>query len=125
MRASRSETEILDFVLKNQPVTVGEAYAEFSSRKGLSRSTVQTLLARLEKKGILTRGDRDGVQAYHSASAPEKVRSQLIGDFVDVSLGGSVSPFLAYLTEKVDLTSEEREALQAMIDRLRGEEAEK
>lgn len=125
MRASRAETEILDFVLKNQPVTVGEAYAEFSSRKGLSRSTVQTLLSRLDKKGFLVRCDREGVLAYQSATAPNQVRSQLIGDFVDISLGGSVSPFLAYLTEKVELTEEERETLQAMIDRLKGQEDEK
>jgi hypothetical protein len=44
---------------------------------------------------------------------------------VERTLGGSVSPFVAYLNESPALTDEELQELQQVVERLRGARAQK
>jgi predicted transcriptional regulator len=102
--------------------SVGEAAERFGVELGLARSTVQTMLERLHEKGHLRRRRQRGVYRYAPAQSPGELLRALVRSFVAGPLGGSLSPFVAYLAEAEhdELSSEELAALERAVERLRG-----
>jgi predicted transcriptional regulator len=47
---------------------------------------------------------------------------QLVGDFVDEVLDGSVSPFVAYLTHSAGLSADEVKKLENLLKRIEARE---
>jgi predicted transcriptional regulator len=66
------------------------------------------MMERLRKKGYLVRAGADGEGSfrYSPAVAPQAVLHNLVRDFVQKTLGGSLSPFVAYLADTPDGLSE-------------------
>ena len=93
----------------------------FGAERGYARTTIQTLMERLRAKNYVTRKRLDGGFVYTSRfSQPDLMRS-VIGRFVTRALGGSVSPLVAYLVEKGDLSDEEVARLRALVGQLEEE----
>jgi predicted transcriptional regulator len=115
------EMEVLDFILGKGPVTVRETSEHFADASGLARTTVQTVMERLRKKGFLERENEGGVFLYRAAVQRRALLDKLIGDFIKNKLGGSVSPFVAFLAEGNKLSEEEIEQLQQIARRLEDE----
>jgi predicted transcriptional regulator len=107
-------------------VTVGEAAEGFGGEAGLARSTVQTMLERLHEKGHLSRRRRKGVFCYLPAQEAGELLRGLVRSFVAGPLGGSLSPFVAYLSEVEveDLSADELAALERAVERLQAERRE-
>jgi predicted transcriptional regulator len=112
------ERDILRFIATQQPVTVGEVAEGFGVPRALARTTVQTVMERLRKKGVLVREAQNGLFRYRAQAAPENVLRGLVRDFVERSLAGSVSPFVAYLSETRSISNAEFEQLQQLVARL-------
>lgn len=95
------ELEVLRFVANRAPVTVREVSDEWGAPRGRARTTILTMMERLRKKGYLVRegADGEGSYRYSPAVAPQTVLHNLVRDFVQKTLGGSVSPFVAYLAD--------------------------
>jgi len=118
------ELALLKHVTEAGGSTVGEAAESFGAGRGLARSTVLTMMERLRHKGHLGRTQVGGVYRYFPrASAVELLRDKVRG-FVEQSLGGSVSPFVAYLSEEADLSDEELAELEDLVARLKGRHQE-
>ncbi|MBC7805291.1 MAG: BlaI/MecI/CopY family transcriptional regulator [Akkermansiaceae bacterium] len=102
------ELEVLRFVAHRAPVTVREVADEWGTPRGRARTTILTMMERLRKKGYLVRegADGEGSFRYSSAVAPQAVLHNLVRDFVQKTLGGSLSPFVAYLADTPDGLSE-------------------
>ena len=112
------ELTLLQWLDERGGATVGEAAEEFGAARGLARSTVLTMMERLRKKGHLARRKVAGVYRYTSPVSAAAVLRDVVGGFVEQTLGGSVSPFVAFLAESEELTSEELEELEAAVARL-------
>ena len=96
------ELEVLRFVAERAPVTVREVADEWGKPRGRARTTILTMMERLRKKGFLLRdetGAGEGSFRYRPAVAPQAVMQTLVRDFVQKTLGGSLSPFVAYLAD--------------------------
>jgi predicted transcriptional regulator len=119
----RAESQVLHYVLDNHPITVGEVASHFASTSDLARTTVLTMMDRLTRKGFLSRKKLGGVYKYSPKGSKDQILKRLIGDFVEGTLGGSVSPFVAYLAGSVNLTDEELEKLKQLVNEL-GEKRE-
>lgn len=115
------EAAVLALIAERAPVSAREVVDTFARSQGLARSTVLTKLERLRRKGFLTRRRRDGVYFYSTKLPHSQVLGDLISQFVEKSLGGSVSPLVNYLIESRKLTDEEAAALRKLVD---GHEAE-
>jgi len=112
------ELALLRFIAERGGATVGEAAEGFGRDQGLARSTVLTMMERLRKKELLERRKVDGVYRYTSpATTPELLRG-VVERFVERTLGGSVSPFVSYLTETATVSDEELAELEALVSRL-------
>jgi predicted transcriptional regulator len=112
------ELRILKDLVERGPGSVGELHARYGEPLGLARSTVLTMMERLRRKGYLTRRMDDGIYRYETRGG-EQLLSGLVGRFVDKALGGSVSPFTAYLSERGSVTDSELRELEQVVDRLR------
>jgi predicted transcriptional regulator len=114
------ELALLRWVAVQDGATVGEAAEGFGAEQGLARSTVQTMLERLHEKGYLRRRRQQGIFRYAAAQGSSELLRGLVRSFVEGPLGGSLSPFVAYLVEERAVSAEERAALEALVERLAG-----
>jgi predicted transcriptional regulator len=109
------EMALMRFVGERQPISMREAADEFGEPNGLARTTVLTMLERLRKKRVLLRAKKGGIFFYRLAGEQTEVLHGLVQSFVEKTLGGSITPFVAYLTQSKSLTSEEMEALEKFV----------
>jgi predicted transcriptional regulator len=117
------ELAVLQFVTDHgTPVTVREVTQEWGEQRDppLARTTILTMMERLRKKNFLVRAKSpDGSTFQYSPSLEKSVLMRgLVQDFVDKTLGGSVSPFVAYLADAKDLSHTEIEELRRLVDNL-------
>lgn len=111
----REEMQILRYVAGRHPVTVREVADHVAATSGKARTTVLTVMERLREKGFLVRRKRDGVYRYSPKRSLTEVLRDLVSDFVREALGGSVSPFVAYLAEEAKLTDEQLRELSRLV----------
>ena len=112
------ELALLRHIADRGSLTVGEAAEEFGAGRGLARSTVLTMMERLRRKGFLARRMSDGVYRYHTRASSADLLKRVVRRFVERNLDGSVSPFLAYLSEAGGVSDEELRELEALVARL-------
>ena len=98
--------------------SVGEVAAGFGEANGLARSTVLTMMERLRAKGYLKRKRIDGVYRYSAATGPREATRRAVGQFVERTLSGSVSPFVAWLAERGEVSDAELAELKALVAQL-------
>lgn len=112
------ELAVLNTVYANPGSSVREIAAIMAEERGLARTTILTVMQRLHGKGFLKRRKVGAVYRFTATSEQRQVVSDLIGQFVRKTLGGSPAPFLAYLAEANDLTDEQIAQLREIVDDL-------
>jgi len=117
-RPGEQELALLTWLAEHPAITVGEVADLYGAPRGLARSTVLTMMERLRKKGHLSRQRVEGIFRYATDAGPEAVLKDAVGTFVSRTLGGSVSPFVAYLSDEVDVTPEQLAELEELVARL-------
>lgn len=122
---SPAELPVWRYIADHQPVTVRQVAAHMADTTGHARTTVLTIMERLRKKGHLTRRKVQGVHHYATSVPKKTVLQGLVRDFVEQALGGSLAPFVAYLTDTQPRSDAELHALKAVVEELltRQEEA--
>lgn len=114
----QQELALLRHIADRDGTTVGEAADEFGVPRGLARSTVLTMMERLRRKGHLGRRLLDGVYRYRAKTSSTELLKSAVRRFVERNLDGSVSPFLAYLSEAGRVSDRELRELEAIVARL-------
>jgi predicted transcriptional regulator len=112
------ELALLRHIADRGSLTVGEAAEQFGAGRDLARSTVLTMMERLRRKGFLARKMADGVYRYHTRATSADLLKGAVRRFVERNLDGSVSPFLAYLSDAGRLSDDELRELEALVARL-------
>ncbi len=120
----RVEWEILQFVADHHPISVREVADHMAETSGQARTTVLTVLERLRAKGYLTRRKKAGVNHYSPKVSKSELVQEMVGDFVQGMLGGSVSPFFAYLAESGELSPKQLSELQSILKELEDRDEE-
>src|SRR5687768_5679589 len=91
----QAELETLHYIHDHHPVTVREVAEHVSRTKGHTRTTVLNVMTRLWRKGYLTRKKaEDGVFVYVPRVPRSDLMRNIVGDFVEKTLAGSLSPFV-------------------------------
>lgn len=111
----RGESEVFRYVAAHCPITVREAAAHFAVTKGHTKTTVLNVMERLRDKGFLTRESVGGLYRYSPSRPTAGMMRDLVKDFVDEMLGGSLEPFAAYLAEKPQVAAAEIARLRDTI----------
>lgn len=119
----REELQVLRYVADRHPVSVREVADHVAATSGKARTTVLTVMERLRGKGYLVRRKKGGIYLYSPKRSQAEVLRGLVADFVREALGGSVSPFVAYLAEEGNLTDEEVRELARLVADLEAQRA--
>lgn len=119
-----AQLEVLKYVAEHQPVTVREVADHMAETAGKARTTILTLMEQLREKKYLKRRKVDGVYHYSATSSSTDVIRRLVKQFVENTLGGSVSPFVAYLAEEADLSAAELAELKQLVQALDSQQQE-
>jgi len=116
--------EILQYVAEHHPITVGTVAAHFAERKGYVRTTLLNTMERLREKGFLVRRRLNGIFHYSPRLPRAELLRGLIRDFVNSTLSGSISPFVAYLNDEATLNEEELNELKRLVRELESKRKE-
>lgn len=114
----RAEMDILRYILDHHPVTVRSVSEYVAETKGHTRTTVLNVMERLRQKGYLKRELVEGVYHYAPTAPKSQMQLSLVRDFVNLSLGGSLRPFMAYLTEQAEVSDQEIDELKELVNGL-------
>jgi predicted transcriptional regulator len=112
------ELALLRHVADRGGTTVGEVSDSFGASRRLARSTVLTMMERLRRKGHLTRRLDAGVYRYRARRSSADLLRGAVRRFVERNLDGSVSPFVAYLSDAPALSDAELKELKDVVSRL-------
>ena len=110
-----TEIEVLRYLGDHPEQTVGEVADHFAQTSGQARTTILTIMERLRKKGHLTRKKVSGVYRYSPKVAKDDLLQRLVRTFVETTLGGSVSPVVAYLSEDGPVSDEDLDQLKKLV----------
>jgi predicted transcriptional regulator len=113
-----TEIQILRYIGDHHPISVGDVAEYVAKASGQARTTILTTMERLRKKGHLTRKKIDGVYRYSPKVPKHDLLRGLVKTFVDSTLGGSVSPFVAYLSESGPVSEDDLEKLKEAVGNL-------
>jgi predicted transcriptional regulator len=119
------ELAVLRHIAEAGSATVGEVADSFGADRGLARSTVLTMMERLRQKGFLSRRRVEGVYRYASRATAADVLRNAVRGFVERTLDGSVSPVVAYLAEREEVSPDELAELEDLVSRLQARARER
>jgi BlaI family transcriptional regulator, penicillinase repressor len=122
---SETELAVLKVLWEQGPVTVRELQAILHEQgRAWAYTTVQTLLARLEAKGIV-RTDRTGsAHVYEATVSRDQMLQQRLTDLADQLCEGTSSPLVLALVEGGRFTAQEIEKFRSLLDRLETDQRE-
>lgn len=115
---SNQELECLLHVARHGPLSATAIWEGFGAPRGLARTTVLTVLERLRRKGHVARRREGGVYVYRALEGHVETMRRSVGQFVDRALGGSISPFAAYLAGREEVSDEELSELRRVLNAL-------
>ena len=118
------ELGLLHYLSDHESASVGEVAAGFGEPRGLARSTVLTMMERLRSKGYLRRRQLKGMFRYSTATGPGEAMRSAVGSFVEKTLSGSVSPFVAWMSERAKVSDIELAELEALVVQLQSKRKE-
>jgi predicted transcriptional regulator len=114
----QAELEVLQYIQDHHPATVRDVAGHFGRLRGHVRTTTLNVMGRLVRKRYLSRRKTNGVYHYWPRQHKSELLRGLVGDFVERALGGSLSPFVAYLTEDAKLSDADITELKRLVDQL-------
>lgn len=121
------ELALLQYIAEQGDASVGEVAAAFGESRGLARSTVLTMMERLRAKAYLQRKQVDGgvgVLRYSTTARQDDVVRNAVGSFVEKTLQGSVSPFVAWMSQRTEVSDNELAELEALVATLQSKRKE-
>ena len=110
-----SEYRFCLILWEREPVTAVQLATLCQERLGWKRTTTYTVIKRLGDRGVLK--NEDGT--ITSLISKEEAQACEIDELVEKRFEGSLPAFIAAFTKRQELSEEELDEVQRMIDRIR------
>lgn len=117
-----TQLEIMELVWRAPPggIKVVLLWQALSEKRDVARTTVLTMVQRLEKRGWLKRSRLEGVLRYRAACSREKASSDLAAGFVDEFFDGSAAQLLTCLLGSRRIKKAELLRIKKLLDQEEG-----
>lgn len=115
-----AELELMEYLWEHEDErTFAELLDHFNGEKSKDwcKQTMNTYLARLIKKGLLTKDKNGRKTVYRPCVTRTRYRQMCAEDILEESYGGILSNFLAALTGRDRITERDRESLLDLIEK--------
>ena len=117
---TEAEWTVMECLWEKSPRTGRETVAWLDQKMGWTRSTVLTMLRRLEAKGAVA-GDTEGeLKTFRPLIAREEVAVRETENLLDRAYKGSLSLLVSSLTKKQSLPQNEIDELYAILREMEG-----
>ena len=110
-----SEYRFCLIMWEHEPVTAVELVKLCQDQLGWKRTTTYTVIKRLGERGVLK--NEDGT--VMSLVSKEQAQANEINEMVEEKFQGSLPAFVAAFTKRQDISNQELDEVQRMIDRIR------
>ena len=110
-----SEYRFCLILWEHEPVRSSELVVLCSEQLGWKPTTTYTVIKRLSERGIL----KNENSIVSSLVTKEEVQTAEINELVEKKFGGSLPAFVAAFTRHQNITEDEIDEVQLMIDRFR------
>lgn len=110
-----SEYRFCLILWEHEPVTTTQLVKLCQEQLGWKRTTTYTVIKRLGERGILK--NEDGLVT--ALVTKETAQAREINELVEEKFQGSLPAFIAAFTKRQDISNEELDEVQRMIDRIR------
>ena len=112
-----TQNEIMEIVWAKGREGATVAEIQEALGKDAARTTVATLVQRLEKRGWLVADTRDKAQRYRAAKPKERASGRMAAEFVDAFFGGSAAQLVQSLLGSNKIKREEIVRLRELLER--------
>lgn len=112
---SEAQLEIMNIVWDRGECSVADVWKVLSERRGVSRNTVQTLIARLEEKGWLTHRVGEPAFLYRAAVSRDQSQQRTIRKLVQTVFGGSAEGLVLALLNSGSVSDSEADRIRQLI----------
>ena len=110
-----SEAKVMDIIWEKGPLSAKEISLIAAESIGWNKNTTYTVIKKLEAKGFIRR-DEPGFICTPLVSR-EQMQKQETESLINKFFGGSKKALFSALIDKEDLTDEQAEELQRLIDK--------
>lgn len=118
---SAGEWRIMEKLWEKSPKTLTELVRELSPDTGWSKSTIVTMVSRLETKGAVTYADGGRARLYSPAVPREQAALEETESLLRRIYRGSVGMMVNTLADGRGLTDEDIDELSAVLEKARRE----
>ena len=122
-RLGKMQLQIMQKLWSESEMTARQITESLSRAAPTAHSTVQTLLRKMEMKGLIRHEDREGTFFYTPLYQRSEVTGALADDILDRVFHGSISALVSHLVSGEVPSREELKRLRAIVDSLPNEEA--
>ena len=122
-RPTDAELEILQVLWENGPSSVREVNEVLNSKREVGYTTTLKLMQIMLDKGLLERDTASRSHIYAPVALETDIQSQLLNRFLQSTFRGSASKLVMQLLGNHTATSEELEAIKALIDQIEKDKA--
>ncbi len=123
MRLSNFELDVMACFWKGTDLTAPEIFKLCGQERGVTYSTIKTIIDRLEAKGALARTGNEGrTISYKAAVKREKIRKPLVSSFLRRVYGEDLRPLFAQLLRDESLSEQELTYLRQLLEEKRTSE---
>ena len=110
-----SEYRFCLIIWEHEPVTAVALVKLCQEQLGWKRTTTYTVIKRLGERGVL----KNANGTISSLVSKDEAQAYEIGELVEKKFEGSLPAFIAAFTKHQDMSEEDLDAVQRMIDRIR------
>lgn len=115
IRLSEAEWIIMQILWQNPPRTIMQLTRDLAEEKGWAKTTVMTLLNRMEGKGAVRWEDGGRARQYYPAVDQAEISAQETRGFIDRVYNGSIGLMLNNLIEDKSLSKSDIDELYDLL----------
>jgi BlaI family transcriptional regulator, penicillinase repressor len=115
-RLGKVQRQIMEVLWREKRATARQITEELSRTQPLAHSTVQTLLRKLEAKGVITHDVEERTFLFRPLVQPSDIATSATRDLLGRVFQGSVYGLVAHLLQHETISPEERRRLRELID---------
>jgi BlaI family penicillinase repressor len=116
MLLSDAEWKVMKVLWEGHPGSTRDVLEGLSGDPGWAYTTVKTMLARLEEKGVVASEMRRNTTYYRPLLSQDKARKSALRSLVDRAFDGTFGSLIHHLVGEERLSPREQKALRDLIE---------
>ncbi len=119
LSVTQSEWPIMD-LLWQQPMTLMELVSALSDQMGWSKSTITTMVRRMDDKGLITFHTEGRTKIFRPAVSREDVTARETDSLLRRAYNGSIGLLVSAMAQRNDLSKDDIAELYAILQEAEG-----